>query len=130
MSVWQRQYTYVTLNSLHNKSICRLPWQEVISIKPMYAIKHINEWIYIYDKRCAYIQSHLDIFNMYTTRPRVHKSFQNQDQDQAQVRNYFTVYFFLKNQLYLFNYWLFFLIQYVLQTRFLGILRVFLCKKK
>ena len=28
--------------------------------------------------------------------PRVHKAFQNQDQDQAQVKNYFTMVFLIK----------------------------------
>ena len=37
--------------------------------------------------------------------PRVHKAFQNQDQDQAQVKKYFTMELFW-NLLYLFNYWL------------------------
>ena len=51
---------------------------------------------------------------------RVHKAFQNQDQDQAQVKNSFTMNFF-KTYIYVtIDCW--YLIEYVLQTRLLGIL--------
>ena len=54
--------------------------------------------------------------------PRVHKAFQNQDQDQGQVKHSSTMDFFKTYYNYLtIECW--YLIKYVLQTRLLGLLR-------
>jgi len=60
--------------------------------------------------------------------PRVHKAFQNTDQDQAQVNNSYIMDFFKTYYNYLTNNcWC--LIKYVLQTRLLGILSFFMKEK-
>ena len=57
-------------------------------------------------------------------RPRVHKAFQNQDRDQAQVNNYFIMDFFKMYSNYLtIECW--YPIRYILQTRLFGILGFF-----
>ena len=66
----------------------------------------------------------VEILIMFMPWPRVHKAFQNQDQDQAQVKNYYGLSF---NLLLWFNFnidcW--YSIKHVLQTRLLGILSFF-----
>ena len=58
-------------------------------------------------------------------RPRVHKTFQNQDQDQAQVKRSFTMDLFLKPTVIIQRLTVgIYLIEYVLQTRLIGILRI------
>jgi len=61
-------------------------------------------------------------------RPRVHKAFQNTDQDQAQVKNSYIMDFFKTYYNYLTIDRLC-LIKYVLQTRLLGVLSFFMKEK-
>ena len=62
------------------------------------------------------------------TWPHVHKAFQNQNQDQAQVKNSSTMDCFKAYHNYLTIDCLY-LIKYVLQTRFLGTLSFFMKEK-
>jgi len=59
------------------------------------------------------------------TWSRVHKAFQNQDQDQAQVKTYFTMDVFLKTCYNYLTFICWYLIKYVLHTR-LGLLSFFM----
>ena len=62
-------------------------------------------------------------------RPRVHKDFQNKDQDQAQIKDSYIIDFFKTYNNYLtIDHWG--LIKYVLQTRLLKILSFFFVKEK
>ena len=61
-------------------------------------------------------------------RPRVHKAFQNQDRDQAQVNNYFIMDFFKMYSNYL-TIECRYPIRYILQTRLFGILGFFMKEK-
>ena len=70
-----------------------------------------------------------EVINAIYTKPRVHKAFQNKDQDQAQVKQSHIMDFFQTYYNYLtIDRWC--LIKYVLQTRLLRILSFFFIKEK